>query len=104
MIELNIEKIVERNMDLLLFSTILAYLAIVIGTVISLTKLIAMHKFQDTERSNYASGFVSIITSLIWLLYAVVLNSTPLILSSITDIVFDIIIICYTFFIIKTSK
>ena len=88
------------SMNLILISTILAYVGIIIGYCISFTKIFALVKFQDVERSNIPSSIISILTSLIWLFYAIILNSLPLILSAVSDILMDFIIILLTYYFI----
>ena len=91
-------------MNLLFVSTILAYLGIIIGYCISFTKITALVKFQDTERSNIPSSLISILTSFILLFYAIILNSLPLILSAVSDIIMDILIIIITYYYISKKN
>lgn len=91
-------------MNNILLANILAYIGVATSGTIRITKIIALAKYQDIERSNYSSSLMSIISGLIWLYYGIIIESLPLIFSAVINIIADFILIALTFYIIRKNR
>ena len=88
----------------LLLASTLAYLGVIFSCFIRITKIIGILRFRDIERSNFIPAFTAIISRTIWLYYGIIIQSTPIITASITNIFLEMIVILLSYLIVRNKN